>query len=204
MIRLSPCCRHQLANVAHHALHARADRRAPPSQQIQRRRSETSHDACAIASVAMGVLMELVSRIQCHRSMLHQFLASCTTPSGVVRRLVRWRWLAFEPGFTDVFGCLFGSQRPGGGRNWLDPSRPRQSAECVSLVETDFRFRSPQGLDRSMERCQASGTHSRGCGNPDFQEPTPDPLDHPPLVFRVGAGISSAVATALDPLPHER
>ncbi len=68
----------------------------PPSQQIQRRRSETSHDACAIASVAMGVLMELVSRIQYHPSMLHRFLASCTKPSRVVRRLVRWRWLALN------------------------------------------------------------------------------------------------------------
>ena len=133
MIGLTSRHRQQLPNVVHHALHARPDRCKPrQSQQIQRRRSETSHDACAISLVAMGIFMQLgvadpvptLNAPPVSRQSQQGFWACAEAGEkevfGVEGLAVAGSCggnlnnpACAEPGLTDVLRCLFRSQRPG-------------------------------------------------------------------------------------------
>ena len=92
---LPPRHRKQRRDVVHRRLHAGPGRlKAGQPQQVECCCAQREQRSGPVAPVAVGILLELGVRIQCQPSMLQRSRTSCSRASGVVRRLLRNRWVA--------------------------------------------------------------------------------------------------------------
>ena len=132
-LRLSLDHPQQGCDVVHHRLHAGADRLIPGQpEQVESCRTQRGHRSCAIAPVAVGVLMELgvaepvpaLNAPAVPHQLQQRFWRGAQTGEEQVLRLKGLAVAAAggrhlhdpagaDPGLTDVFRRLLGPQLPG-------------------------------------------------------------------------------------------